>query len=145
MFKGYFIANGRMPFVVGKSVGYFDILAKCLVGRKKDAIRTQKNFAKLCRAIIITETRGLFQLESLLKWSIIKNDKRLHDIFQVIYQDEPSHIQPYRMWLSQRGYREASLLERSIDFLIHYTIAMVVIPAHFLNFRLKRAMSFSDS
>ena len=38
MFKGYFIANGRMPFAVGKSIGYFDALTRVLLGRKEDVV-----------------------------------------------------------------------------------------------------------
>ena len=63
MFKGWFNANGRMPFNVGKSIGYFDALTNVLIGRKKDdTVLDDKTFAKLCRAIVITEYRGINQV-----------------------------------------------------------------------------------
>src|SRR5471030_1121046 len=36
MFKGYFVSRGRMPFAVGKSIGYFDALTGVLLGRKAE-------------------------------------------------------------------------------------------------------------
>lgn len=143
MFKGWFHANGRMPFNVGRSIGYFDALTDVLIGRKKEKeTLSDETFAKLCRAIVITEYRGINQIATMLKWRSIRNDERLHRIFEVIEQDEPSHFLPYSAWLKKKGFRAPSILEKVMDVCVHYTIAAFIIPAHYLNFRLKRVEAF---
>ena len=145
MFKGWFFANGRMPFEVGKSIGYFDALTRVLIGKKnaEKTVLDDKTFAKLCRAIVLTEYRGINQVGTMLKWRSIKRDERLHRIFQVIEQDEPSHFIPYSKWLKEKGHRSPSVMEKVADFIVHYSIASLVIPVHFLNFRLKRIEQFA--
>jgi hypothetical protein len=143
MFKGYFISRGRMPFAVGKSIGYFDALSRVLMGRKDEMDLNDKNFAKLCRAIVTTEYRGIHQVDTMLNWRSIANDERLYRIFQVIKVDEPSHFIPYSEWLKKHGHRGPSRLEKIADWVIHYSIATFVIPIHFLNFRLKRVDAFA--
>lgn len=143
MFKGYFVSKGRMPFAVGASIGYFDVLSGVLLGRKDDVELNQENFAKLCRAIVTTEYRGIHQVDTMLKWRSIQRDERLHRIFQVVKVDEPSHFIPYNEWLEKNGHRGPSTFEKIADWVIHYSIAALIIPVHFLNFRLKRLEGFA--
>lgn len=139
MFKGYFVSNGRMPLAVGRCIGYFDLLARFLLGSTNDISRNERHLAKLCRAIITTERRGIQQLDIILAWPFVKNDEHLRRVFLTIRQDEPSHILPYEMWLKERGYRGPSFFEACIDIIVHYTIAFIFIPIHYCNFRLKRS------
>jgi hypothetical protein len=143
MFKGYFVSRGRMPFAVGRSIGYFDVLSRVLVGSRRDKVLDDRNFAKLCRAIVTTEYRGIHQVNTMLKWRSISGDDRLRRIFTVIEQDEPSHFLPYSAWLERKGFRGPSRLEKIADWMIHYSIAALVIPFHYFNFRLKRLDAFA--
>jgi len=143
MFKGYFISRGRMPFAVGKSIGYFDALTQALQIDKSNQVLDERNFAKLCRAIVTTEHRGIHQVATMLKWRSIRGDERLRNIFQVIEKDEPSHFIPYAEWLEKKGYPGPTRLEKLMDLIVHYSIAIFVIPSHFFNFRLRRLDAFA--
>jgi hypothetical protein len=144
MFRAYFISIGRPPFAVGKAVGFFDALAECVAGKYGVISQAEpKHFAKLCQVIVLTERRGIAQLESLLKWKIVSRDHRLRRIFETIQMDEPSHFGPYEEWLDNHGFPRASYLAKAWDILIHYSIAGIIIPFHFFNFRLKRCRYLS--
>jgi hypothetical protein len=141
MFQGWFAARGRMPFAVGPSVGYFGTLSGILVGKRHSAsqlVSSSDRFARLCRAVVTTEKRGIHQLDTLLRWRGVREDSRLRRVLEVIRQDEPSHYEPYERWLDRNGYRGPSLPEKLVDWVVHYSIALFFIPALYLNPRLKR-------
>lgn len=143
MFQGWFAERGVRPYAVGPAVGYFDTLASWLVGdfSPKALVDRPDRFARLCRAVITTERRGIQQLDAMLKWRAVREDPRLTRILEVIRRDEPSHYGPYERWLEAHGYAGPGLRERAVDFLVHYGIAVLVIPALYFNPFLKRCQS----
>lgn len=148
MFKGWFRERQIMPFAVGKAVGYFDALASVLVAKRgpedpAQIVADEKRFAKLCRAVVMTERRGISQLDTMLTWQSVRTDERLLRIFETIRRDEPSHFGPYETWLSQNGLPGPSWRERAADLFIHYTIALLI-PFLFLNPRLRRLQAFQE-
>lgn len=144
MFKSYFLGTGRMPFQVSKSVGYFDFLSHLVIGNMEKALEGASGFARICRAILVTEARGLTQIGDVLTWSSFQKDERLSSIFKVIEKDEPSHFKPYEEWLKRKALKGPGLFYRGADLFAHYFIGLVIIPLHFLNFRLKRLERFPD-
>lgn len=140
MFLGWFAERRTSPFVVGPSVGYFDTLVRRLfAGADSGAmVATPESFARLCRAIVTTERRGIRQLDGLLKKGFVREDARLTRVFETIRKDEPSHFAPYERWLELNGHRGPRLRERLADLLVHYTIAVLVVPLLFFNPKLKR-------
>jgi hypothetical protein len=143
MFKGWFKERGRMPYAVGPAVGYFDALFTRLVGPSSDLVSSPDHFARLCRAVVTTERRGIHQLNGLLGMGFVRTDCRLTRVLEVIRKDEPSHFVPYERWLARNGYAGPSLRERFADCLVHYSIALFVIPVLFLNPRLKRLKQYA--
>lgn len=141
MFKNYFITRKRKPFSLGKSVGFFDLLILCIMGPDRN-LDYKNNFARLCQIITITEHRGIQQIRTMLNWRWVRNNGQLRKIFQVIQKDEPSHFGPYEQWLAKKGYRKDHVSVKLADCIMHYFIAIIVIPAHFFNFRLKRLEYF---
>lgn len=144
MFKAYFRSTGVMPFAVGGSIGYFDFLIRILMVRKENYLVHKSDFARVFRAIITTERRGISQIQTLLKWRLIKEDEKLNRIFKIIEIDEPSHFSPYETWLKIVKEKGPALKERIVDWIVHYSIAVLIIPIHFVNWRLKRLESFPD-
>jgi hypothetical protein len=146
MFQGWFAERGRMPYAVGPSVAYFDTLASWLVGRSKqpDQMLAPERFARLCRAVVTTERRGIQQLDAMLRWRTVREDARLKRVLEVIRVDEPSHYGPYEKWLEANGHRGPRLREKLVDFCVHYGIAVLVLPALFFNPRLKRLTAYAQ-
>lgn len=148
MFKGWFHERGEMPFAVGPSVGYFDTLVTWLVGMKSqetaaDLVARPERFARLCRAVVTTERRGIRQLDGLLRQKFVRQDARLTRVLQTIRLDEPSHFLPYENWLKGNGYRGPSAREKVADWLVHYSIAALVVPFLYFNPRLKRLGAYA--
>jgi hypothetical protein len=102
-------------------------------------------FERLCRVISLTEKRGYRQVEILLRNSIVRDDKRLVKIFQIIQQDEPDHWAPYEGWLQAYGKRRDSWWERAIDGLIHSELLLLKLPVLFLTPRLERRTEWADA
>ena len=148
LFTRYFRSENRMPFKVQKSVGYFDLLVRTFLGRwtwelgEKEIFQRPGGFSQLCRIVMMTEFRGMKQVEQLLSWKMIRNHAQLHRIFKVIEKDEPSHYLPYRDWLMKSNERMPSFPERFLDIVVHYTIALVVFPLLFLSPGLSRMQAF---
>ena len=140
MFAGYFSRTGYSPISVGSTFGYVDQLISNLFGKsitkldQTQIIENQNLFLKLLRAIMITEERGLKQVQWLLKRKFILNDPLLKSIFSVIVQDEPSHFMPYRNWLEKNHAGLVSWRERLADFRVHYSLIMFKIPLLYLKF-----------
>lgn len=150
MFQGWFRERGKMPFAVGRLTGYFDVLAAWLVGKRRTGsaeaiVASDERFAALCRSIVLTERRGIAQLDAMLRWGAVRRDPRLVRIFETIRRDEPSHFLPYEGWLAERGLPGPGWSERAVDRLVHYGIALFVIPLLYFNPFLRRLDRFAEA
>ena len=102
-------------------------------------------FEQLCRVIMLTEQRGMRQVEILLTNSHIRSDKALKRIFEVVEKDEPDHYLPYERWLTRNGAGvTAKWRERWADYWIHKTLMLVKLPAVFLNRSTPRLAAWPD-
>ncbi|WP_310467556.1 ferritin-like domain-containing protein [Sphingomonas sp.] len=150
MFRRWFEARGRMPLSVDRTCGHIDRLVRLTFGCHVDdldeaAIAADPAlFAKLCRIIVLTEQRGMRQVDILLQSSLIHGDARLHKIFKVIEADEPSHWAPYQAWLERNRGGAPRRSERIADWLVHRTLLLIKLPALFLNPRVKRRAAWQD-
>jgi len=150
MFKRYFELEGRMPIAVDRTFGHIDHFISIMFGRPIDELDTDEIvanealFEKLCRVIMLTEQRGMAQVEILLRNKHVIGDSKLKKIFQIIERDEPSHFMPYEDWLERNGRRQPRWWERLIDLRIHGELMIVRIPAVFLNWRAKRRQTWPD-
>jgi hypothetical protein len=151
MFRRYFEDLGRMPFSVDRTCGHIDRLIRLTFGCGIDELDTDEIissadlFNKLCRIVMLTEMRGMRQVDILLNSPLMTADKRLVKIFKVIERDEPSHWQPYQAWLEANDGGRPTRREKSADFLVHRTLLMVKLPALYLNPRLPRRTDWYDS
>lgn len=139
MFKRYFELTGKMPMAVDRTCGHIDRFIERIFGCPIDELDTEaimaddEQFEQLCRVIMLTEQRGMTQVEILLNSRIVKSDPTLIKIFKVIEKDEPSHWMPYHAWLTQNGKITAKWRERMTDFWIHKSLMFVKLPALFIN------------
>lgn len=144
MFKRYYEREGRMPLAVERTCGHIDRFIEIMFGRSIENLDTaqivadEALFEKLCRVIMLTEQRGMQQVEILLKTGHVLGDPALRAIFKVVERDEPSHWMPYRDWLARNGRRQPRWWERMIDLRIHRELMLLRIPAIFLDRRMKR-------
>ncbi|MEA3051210.1 MAG: hypothetical protein QOG72_113 [Sphingomonadales bacterium] len=151
MFRRYFEDMGRMPYLVDKTCGHIDRLIRLTFGCGIDDLDTDRVidsaplFHKLCRVIMLTEMRGMRQVEILLASPLMTGDKRLVKIFKVIERDEPSHWAPYQQWLEDHDGGRPTRGERAADALVHRTLLTVKLPALYLNPWLPRRTDWQDS
>ena len=151
MFKRYFELRGAMPFCVDKTCGHIDRLIWLTFGTSIDDLDTEAIvaddalFRKLCRIILLTEQRGMRQLDKLLKSPTVRSDKPLVRIFEVIRRDEPSHWEPYQTWLEAHGDARIPWNERLADWMVHKTLTMVKLPILFLNLHLPPHTDWLDA
>ncbi|MEP6867012.1 MAG: ferritin-like domain-containing protein [Novosphingobium sp.] len=148
MFKRWFERQGRMPLALDRGVGHIDrFILKCF-GCTIDEMDTgavaasPDEFEKLCRVIMLTEQRGLKQVEILLKNRMVLSDTVMTRIFQVVHKDEPDHFLPYQHWLESRGRAKPRWQEKLTDLMIHRTLLLGKIPALFLDPALPRMQSW---
>jgi hypothetical protein len=150
MFKRYFQLRGKMPLTVDRTVGHIDRFIETIFGCTIDDLDAEKivaepaRFEKLCRVIMLTEQRGMTQVDSLLKNGFVRRDPVLMRIFKIIQRDEPSHWHPYHAWLSANGSVTARWRERATDFWIHKSLILAKLPSLFVNFRLARELTWPD-
>ncbi len=150
MFRRYFETLGRMPFLVDRSCGHIDRLIRLTFGCGIDDLDTDavtaddRLFQKLCRIIMITEIRGMNQLDIILEDRMVKSDPKLTKIFTVIRKDEPSHWTPYRDWLAAHGGGAPRFNERAADFLVHRSLVFWKVPSLYLNRNLPRRTDWHD-
>jgi hypothetical protein len=148
MFRHYFESRGEMPLAVGSSSGYIDRLVRSIFGTDIDGLNTEEmvaddeKFFRLCRLIMITEFRGMKQVETVLHSRLVRRDKDLIRVFKIIERDEPSHCYPYQKWLQTKGSHETSLREKVADVIIHYWLMLIQLPLLFLNPFKKRLQDF---
>jgi hypothetical protein len=151
MFKRWFELQGKMPLAVDRTCGHIDRFVEIMFRRTIDDLDTQRiiaeddQFEKLCRVISLTEQRGYRQVDILLRHPLVRHDKTLIKIFQIIEKDEPSHWAPYDGWLKANGKRDPKWWERAIDTFIHSELLFVKLPVLFVNPWLKRRTDWADS
>jgi len=151
MFRRWFELQGKMPLKVDRALGHIDRFVEIVFGVTIDDLDTQKvisepdMFERLCRVIMLTEMRGMWQVEKLLKSPLIKHDPVMMRIFTIVEKDEPSHWMPYRDWLARTGRRQAKWSERLTDFWIHRELLFLKIPFLFLNPWLPRRTDWADA
>lgn len=151
MFKRWFELQGKMPLKVDRTCGHIDRFVEIMFRRTIDDLDTQAliaddaQFEKLCRVISLTEQRGFKQVDILLRHPIVKRDRTLIKIFQIIEKDEPSHWAPYDGWLKANGKREPRWWEHAIDSFIHSELLFLKLPILFLNPRLARRTDWADA
>lgn len=150
MFRRYFENRGEMPFAVDRTCGHIDRLIKMTFGCHIDDLESatvvadDALFSKLCRIIMLTELRGVRQIDILLESFIVKSDRALIKIFRVIERDEPSHWMPYRGWLRRNNGGMPRLSERLADFWVHRSLIFAKLPLLYLNPRLPRRPYWYD-
>lgn len=151
MFKRWFELRGIMPLKVDRACGHIDHFIESAFGcpieeLDTDAIVADPDaFERLCRIIMITEQRGMAQVDELLRNRFILSDKAMTCIFEVVGRDEPSHWQPYDAWLRANGRRpHATWRERWTDYWIHKSLMLAKLPAVFLNRRNPRLTAWPD-
>jgi len=151
MFRHYFEQLGRMPYAVDRSCGHIDRLIYLTFGCGIDELDTDavtaddELFFKLCRIIMITEIRGMNQLEILLTDKMVRSDERLVKIYEVIRKDEPSHWMPYRDWLNRNHGGDPRWNERAADWAVHKSLVLWKVPSLLLNPGLKRRTDWHDA
>ena len=151
MFRRWFELQGRMPLKVDRALGHIDRFVEIIFGVTIDELDTQRvinepdMFERLCRVIMLTEMRGMWQVEKLLKSPLVKGDPVMMRIFRIVEKDEPSHWMPYRDWLARTGRRQAKWTERLTDFWIHRELLFLKIPFLFLNPWLPRRTDWADA
>ncbi len=150
MFRRWFERRGVMPLKLDRKFGHIDRFIERVFGCPIDELDTAAiiadgaEFEKLCRVIMLTEQRGMRQVEILLENPHVRSDRALQRIFEVVEKDEPDHYQPYERWLDRHGRRKARWRERWADFWIHKTLMLVKLPAVFANPRNPRLESWPD-
>jgi len=139
MFRRWFELHGTMPLRVDRALGHIDRFVEIVFGRTIDDLDTQAVtdsddlFERLCRVIMLTEMRGMWQVEKLLRSPLVRADPVMIRIFRIVEKDEPSHWMPYRDWLDRTGRPQAKWSERLTDFWIHRELLFLKIPIVFLN------------
>jgi hypothetical protein len=148
LFRQWFENKGRMPYRVNHNYGYCDLIVKHLMRRSlseldpKEIIGDEKKFYRLCRLIMITEMRGMKQVDTVLKNRLVRRDSNLVDIFELIKKDEPSHCFPYQTWLKLHNQHLPSKLEVVADTWVHYSLTLMKLPYLFFSFWLPRRTLF---
>jgi len=151
MFRRWYERRGQMPLFVDRTCGHIDRFVEIMFGSTIDRLDTSqvidddRQFEKLCRVISLTEKRGFRQVEILLNHPLVRRDRGLIKIFQIIHQDEPSHWAPYDGWLKANGKREPKWWERAIDGFIHSELLFLKLPLLFLNAGMRRRGEWADA
>ena len=151
MFRRWYELRQQMPLKVDRTCGHIDHFIESVFGCTIDeldtdmVIATPDAFEKLCRVIMITEQRGVQQVDILLANSHVRSDKALKRIFEVVQRDEPSHWMPYDAWLRGNGRRaKGTWRERLTDYWIHKSLMLAKLPAVFLNRSAPRLTAWPD-
>lgn len=150
MFRRYFEHLGYMPYSVDKTCAHIDRLIRLTFGCDVDSLDTEAVIAsddlfnRLCRVIVLTERRGMCQVDKLLRMGAIRRERPLFRIFQVVERDEPSHWMPYAAWLLSHDGGRPTLGERLADAWVHKSLVVAKLPLLFLNPALRRRTAWQD-
>lgn len=148
LFCNYFTRRGYMPYATDAWSGYCDQIVKWNFGvylNELDSRRLLENdesFFRLCRLIMITEMRGMRQVDLVLESWLFCHNPELTDIFRVIKKDEPSHCFPYQGWLHRHGKSNVTWREYFSDIFVNYSLMLWKIPYLALNPALKKREVF---
>lgn len=151
MFKRWFELRGQMPLATGRTYGHIDRFIAFAFGCSIDELDTgavmadHAAFERLCRVIMLTEQRGLRQVEVLLRHRLVRADPALRRIFEVVHRDEPDHFLPYQHWLERGGKPLSYWRERLADTAIHKLLLLVKLPALFLHAGAERMADWPDA
>lgn len=151
MFKRWFELRGTMPIALDRTFGHIDRFIEITFGTPIDSLDTDAIiasddlFERLCRVISLTERRGLKQIEILLEHPLVKQDKALLRIFEVVHVDEPDHFEPYDRWLAANSRRNANRREQWIDRIIHSELLFIKLPILFVWLRAPRLTHWYDA
>jgi len=151
MFRRWFELKGTMPLKVDRTCGHIDHFIESVFGCTIDDLDTKAiiadgdEFEKLCRVIMVTEQRGMRQVEALLKNTHVLSDRGMTSIFKVVERDEPSHWMPYDAWLRANGRRpKPRWRELWTDYWIHKSLMLAKLPAIFLRRSNPRLTAWPD-
>ena len=150
MFRRWFERQGRMPLEVDSGVGHIDRFIQWVFRCRIEDLDTHRivtqpeEFERLCRIIMLTEQRGLKQVEIILKNRLIMSDPGMKRIFEIVHRDEPDHFLPYQRWLNRQGRATARWNERMADWCIHKVLMLYKLPALFLDLRRARMERWPD-
>lgn len=150
MFRRWFERRGTMPLQVDRGVGHIDRFIQwvfnCTIEELDTAaiVAEPREFERLCRVIMLTEQRGLRQVEVLLANRIVRSDPVMFRIFQIVHKDEPDHFLPYHHWLEAQGRATARWNERAADWCIHKVLMLAKLPALFLDRNRQRIRHWPD-
>jgi rubrerythrin len=150
MFRRWFELKGRMPLAVDHGCGHIDRFIQWVFRCSIDeldtgaVVATPGEFERLCRVIMLTEQRGLRQVEVLLRSPIVRSDPALRRIFEVVHRDEPDHFLPYRRWLERNGMAQVRWNERAADWCIHKVLMLYKLPSLFLDSGAQRMAQWPD-
>lgn len=151
MFRRWFELRGTMPLRVDRTCGHIDHFIERMFGCRIEDLDTgaivadPDAFERLCRVIMITEQRGMAQVQILLRNPHVRSDKAMRRIFEVVERDEPSHWLPYDGWLRANGRQaEGTWRERWTDYWIHKSLMLAKLPAVFLDRRRDRLAAWPD-
>jgi hypothetical protein len=151
MFRRWFELRGTMPLQVDRALGHIDRFVEIMFGSSIDnldthaIIHSDALFERLCRVIMLTEMRGMKQVDTLLRSPLVRADPVMMRIFRIVERDEPSHWQPYQDWLDRTGRPRAKWTEKLTDFWIHRELLLFKIPLLFLNPWMKRRTDWADA
>ena len=150
MFRHYFEIKGAMPYSVDRTCGHIDKLIKLTFGCHIDELDTDaviadgELFSRLCRIVMLTEQRGVRQVDVLLQSFLVRSDRMLMKIFRIVERDEPSHWEPYYRWLMRTGGGAPTRRERIADSWVHASLVFVKLPMLYLNPFLRRREGWQD-
>jgi len=150
MFRRWFEQRGVMPYSVGK-FGNIDGIIELFFGCDIESLDAELvlsspgGFGKLCRAIALTERRGMKMVQQLLGSALVQRDDHLVKILKVIERDEPSHWEPYEDWIAAHGGPPTGLREHFADFFTHWVLVLAKFPLMLLDPRLPRCTEWVAS
>ncbi|NML95194.1 ferritin-like domain-containing protein [Novosphingobium olei] len=150
MFRRWFERQGRMPLAVDRTCGHIDHFIERVFGCPIEELDTAEivanpaRFEQLCRVIMLTEQRGVTQVDVLLRNRHVKSDAILSRIFRIVEKDEPDHWQPYARWLLKNGRAKARWREVWADWCIHKSLMLVKLPSLFLRRSTPRMAAWPD-
>lgn len=139
MFRHYLEVNHIAPLAVSRGAGYVDKFVRLVFHKWLEELDTaailanDRLFFKLCRLVMMTEFRGMKQVDALLRSRFIRRNAELMRIFRVVERDEPTHCYPYEQWLRARNSHAPGWKERLTDLRIHYSLMFIKFPLLFLN------------